>query len=165
MMNTIDDKDPMESFILHHHNSFYEGELPEGHFSRFQRERRQRRVSRYGTVLAGVLLLALFLMLPLANPYDEPHQVVKEHQLRMNAIESDILSLCKTMDPGQANETIRAVRHITFEAIPLSEQLPQELPKQERIRILNQYYQKKTDGLIKLKNLLVDHIQEERKNF
>ena len=49
--------------------------------------------------------------------------------------------------PDEVDMIANTVRSITFEAIPLEDQLPDELPEKDRIRIINDYYDNKYTAL------------------
>ena len=65
----------------------------------------------------------------------------------MTAKELDIITLAESNNPYEVDEVLNNIRSITFEAIPLEDQLPEELPTKEKIRILNDYYNQKYEAL------------------
>jgi hypothetical protein len=54
------------------------------------------------------------------------------------------------------DEIINSIRSITFEAIPLEDQLPEELSEKEKVEILNEYYNQKYAALESLMAQLKD---------
>ena len=73
--------------------------------------------------------------------------VIEKHHTRLAEKEQDLISLTQENYPYEIEEMINSIRSITFEAIPLEEQLPEELPVKERIRILDEYYGQKYEAL------------------
>ena len=66
------------------------------------------------------------------------------------------LYLSKSCNKKSAKEALKASRSVTFEAIPITEQLPEELSDEERAKILRRYYKEKTDGLKRIKTYLAE---------
>ena len=55
--------------------------------------------------------------------------------------------LVETGSPDETDAIMNSVRSITAEAIPLEEQLPEELSLKEKSRILSDYYDRKVSAL------------------
>ena len=62
-------------------------------------------------------------------------------------MENEIMNMAETVCPLEVDIVANTIRSITFEAIPLEDQLPEELSEKDRIRILNDYYDKKYSAL------------------
>jgi hypothetical protein len=55
--------------------------------------------------------------------------------------------LVEKVCPQEMDVVMSSIRSITFEAIPFTDQLPDELPEKERIRIIKDYYGRKIEAL------------------
>ena len=65
----------------------------------------------------------------------------------LTAKELDIITLTETDHPYEMDEVINSIRSITFEAIPLEDQLPDEIGSKEKKEILREYYNCKYKAL------------------
>ena len=74
-------------------------------------------------------------------------RVLERHHSRLTAKELDIITLTETEHPYEMDEILNSIRSITFEAIPLEDQLPEELTAKKKIEILNEYYNQKYAAL------------------
>lgn len=134
----------LERYILDNREEFDSEPVPESSRERFMAsvaaERRKRRVRFAGIAAALAALLTL-------THEPDMETVVKNHHTRLAEKEQDLISLTQENYPYEIEEMINSIRSITFEAIPLEEQLPEELPVKERIRILDEYYGQKYEAL------------------
>lgn len=139
----------LERYILDNREEFDSEPVPESSRERFMAsvaaERRKRRVRFAGLASTGIAA-ALAAILSLTHEPDM-ETVVKNHHTRLAEKEQDLISLTQENYPYEIEEMINSIRSITFEAIPLEEQLPEELPVKERIRILDEYYGQKYEAL------------------
>lgn len=139
----------LERYILDNREEFDSEPVPESSRERFMAsvaaERRKRRVRFTGLASTGIAA-ALAALLTLTHEPDM-ETVVKNHHTRLAEKEQDLISLTQENYPYEIEEMINSIRSITFEAIPLEEQLPEELPVKERIRILDEYYGQKYEAL------------------
>jgi uncharacterized membrane protein YhiD involved in acid resistance len=108
-------------------------------------ERRKRRVRFAGIASTGIAAAIATLLTLTYEP--DMEDVLKRHYTRLAEKELDIISLTEENHPHEMEEVINSIHSITFEAIPLEDQLPEELPVKERIRILNEYYNQKYEAL------------------
>ena len=94
------------------------------------------------TGIAACVAAVLFLTI-------EPDisKVLKHHHSRLTAKELDIITFTETEHPYDMDEVLNSIRSITFEAIPLEDQLPEELSPKDKIEILNEYYNQKYAAL------------------
>ena len=139
----------LERYILDNREEFDSEPVPESSRERFMAsvaaERRKRRVRFTGLASTGIAA-ALAAILTLTHQPDM-ETVIEKHHTRLAEKEQDIISLTQESHPYEMEEMINSIRSITFEAIPLEEQLPEELPVKERVRILNEYYNLKYEAL------------------
>ena len=80
-------------------------------------------------------------------PEPDMEDILEKHYTRIAETELQIISLVESKHPYEIEEVMSNIHSITFEAIPLEEQLPKELPETERIRILNDFYNMKYEAL------------------
>ena len=66
--------------------------------------------------------------------------------------EAEILSVISTAAPDMLDEVSNTIRGITYEAIPLEEQLPEELDDKAKKEILKEYYTRKYLALERILN-------------
>ncbi len=95
-------------------------------------------ISSAAAACAAVMLMAL-------KP--DISRELKEYHTRLAEIENEIMVLVETGSPDETDAIMNSVRSITAEAIPLEEQLPEELSLKEKSRILSDYYDRKVSAL------------------
>ena len=86
------------------------------------------------------------------NKSDSAIEVINYAQI-LEQQEKEILSLTKEMDPETFAEMENTMNIILYESIPLSEQLPDELSDEEKMKILREYYKEKSNALKSLRLL------------
>lgn len=74
----------------------------------------------------------------------------------MELLEQEIDQLSMKNDTITRIQTRNAVNSITFEAIPMTQQLPKIISPKERAKILKNYYKQKVEGLKKVKTFLAE---------
>lgn len=152
----------LEQYIRENREAFDYGMLPEGHKTRFLKrlgKRKRQNVKYLYTALASVaamLIFAVIVYMPSSDDMNFSNKTESEYAVLVTSLENDILDLSKKCDKKVAKEAIKAFKNIIFEAIPLSEQLPEELSDIEKARILRKYYKEKTDGLNRIKCYLAE---------
>ena len=139
----------LEKYIIGNREEFNSAPTPEKSRDRFmaivaaeKRKRRIRIISMVSTGIAACVAAVLFLTI-------EPDisKVLKHHHSRLTAKELDIITFTETEHPYDMDEVLNSIRSITFEAIPLEDQLPEELSPKDKIEILNEYYNQKYAAL------------------
>lgn len=68
----------------------------------------------------------------------------------MNSQEAHVIALVDKVCPQDMDIVMNSIRSITSEAIPFTDLLPDELPEEERLGIIKDYYGRKTEALQKL---------------
>ena len=139
----------LERFIIDNRDEFDSMPVPENSRERFMAsvaaEKRKRRIRLAGMASTGIAAaLAALLVL---NHEPDMEDILEKHYTRIAETELDIISLMESKHPYEIEEVMSNIHSITFEAIPLEEQLPNELPETERIRILNDFYNMKYEAL------------------
>ena len=162
----------MENFgkyIQDNLEQFNTGEIPAGHQERFMAklqtaqagsgqsalERKAPRLfsrrSLFAATAAAAAIIIAFLITPgsLATKTDEYTIAIQEAAEDMYLEETEIL-----IELGENDQhIINSIKSITEEAIPLSEQLPEELSPEKRAQILREYYKARTAALKNFRTL------------
>ena len=148
----------LEKYIIGNREDFNSSPVPDRSRDRFmaivaaeKRKRRIRIISMVSTGIAACIAAVLFLTIE-----PDMSRVLERHHSRLTAKELDIITLTETEHPYEMDEILNSIRSITFEAIPLEDQLPEELTAKERIEILNEYYNQKYAALESLMAELKD---------
>jgi len=129
-------------------------DLPEGHEARFLEKldattgrRQQRRTIVRWSAVAAAACLCLLLALPIGSR-------------RFTGARTPEAVYCAYLDqvgsyyeqfPAGTEEWQEAFTSLTDEAIPLFDQLPEEMPDREKMRILKEYYGELLDGAAQMK--------------
>lgn len=142
----------LERYIVDNREEFNSAPVPVNSRERFMAsvaaERKKRRVRFAGIASTGIAAAIATLLTLTYEP--DMEDVLKRHYTRLAEKELNIISLTEENHPHEMEEIINSIHSITFEAIPLEDQLPEELPIKERIRILNEYYNQKHEALERL---------------
>ena len=72
---------------------------------------------------------------------------LERHYTRMSMKENEILTIVEREYPEETDMIMNILRTISADAIPLEDQLPEELSTKEKSRILNEYYDLKYSAL------------------
>ena len=139
----------LERFIIDNRDEFDSMPVPENSRERFMAsvaaEKRKRRIRLAGMGFTGIAAASAALLV--LNHEPDMEDILEKHYTRIAETELDIISLMESKHPYEIEEVMSNIHSITFEAIPLEEQLPNELPETERIRILNDFYNMKYEAL------------------
>ena len=139
----------LERFIIDNRDEFYSMPVPENSRERFMAsvaaEKRKRRIRLAGMGFTGIAAASAALLVLSHEP--DMEDILEKHYTRIAETELQIISLVESKHPYEIEEVMSNIHSITFEAIPLEEQLPNELPETERIRILNDFYNMKYEAL------------------
>lgn len=156
----------LEKYIQENIEQFNTGEMPAGHKERFMaklealntQERKaakpHRLFSRRSIFTASAAAAAIIIAL-LATPHsgeqdeNQYNIAIQELAQEMYMEEAETLMLFGEDEQYMINN----VKSITNEAIPLTEQLPDELSPERRAEILREYYKAKTAALKKIRTL------------
>ena len=140
-------------------NRFDIYDLPAGHEERFQekldaatRGQRSHRVLRWTAVAAAAAAILGFVLIPTGNRHfisaRTPEAVYMAYLDKVGSYYEQLAeSGALPSDDWEA-----ALAMLTNETIPLFEQLPEEMPDREKVRILKRYYGELLDGAALLQN-------------
>ena len=139
----------LERFIIDNRDEFDSMPVPENSRERFMAsvaaEKRKRPIRLAGMGFTGIAAASAALLVLSHEP--DMEDILEKHYTRIAETELQIISMVESKHPYEIEEVMSNIHSITFEAIPLEEQLPEELPVKERIRILDEYYGQKYEAL------------------
>ena len=143
--------DRLRTYIEDNRSEFDSAPLPLGSKERFMAKtiKRRRVWLRFAGIPAAAAAVAAAVIMTMQN--DERHNVTRMIE-RMTDCEVQIMAMVENTYPDDFEAVSNTIRSITFEAIPLSSLLPDELPAQERVRILEEYYGQKIEALERVKS-------------
>lgn len=139
----------LERYIIDNRDEFDSIPVPENSRERFMAsvaaEKRKRRVRFASMATTGIAAASAALVVLTHDP--DMEKVLEKHYTRLAEKELDIITLAEANNPYEMEEVLNSIHSITFEAIPLEDQLPDELSNRDRVRILNDYYNQKYEAL------------------
>lgn len=139
----------LERYISFNIDAFDCESIPEGGKERFmdavRQERRENRIQVLSIAFTGMAACIAIIMAVLVEP--DISKELERHYTRMVMKENEILTIVERECPEETDMIMNTLRTITADAIPLEEQLPEELSTKEKSRILNEYYDLKYSAL------------------
>ena len=139
----------LERYISSNIDAFDCEPIPEGGKERFmdavRQERRKNRIQVLSIAFTGMAACIAIIMAILVEP--DISKELERHYTRMAMKENEILTIVERECPEETDMIMNTLRTITADAIPLEEQLPEELSTKEKSRILNEYYDLKYSAL------------------
>ena len=151
--------DKIEKYIVEHRQEFDSETAPSGSRERFmaaaqaQKRRRPARVlivSFAGLAAACAAVLTVLFFQP-----DLSRELERQHR-RLAEKESEIMILADKEFPQDKEVILNTIRAILVEAIPIEEQLPEEISMKEKSQILRSYYDRKYAAL---ENLMTQYLE------
>lgn len=152
--------DKIEKYIAEHRSEF-DSSAPAGSRERFiaaaqaQAQKRRRRARVISLSFAGLAAACTAVFMVLFSQPDLSHELERHHK-RLAEKESEIMILADQEFPQEKELILNTIRAILVEAIPLEEQLPEELSVKEKSEILKSYYDRKYAAL---ENLMTQYIE------
>jgi hypothetical protein len=155
--------DKIEKYIAEHRHEFDSDAAPAGSRERFmataqaqaQAQKRRRRARMLSLSLAGLAAACIAVFMALFSQPDLSRELERQHR-RLAEKESEIMILADKEFPQEKEMIINTIRAILVEAIPLEEQLPEEISMKEKSQILKSYYDRKYAAL---ENLMTQYIE------
>jgi hypothetical protein len=139
----------LERYISSNIDAFDCEPIPEGGKERFmdavRQESRKNRIQVLSIAFTGMAACIAIIMAVLVEP--DISKELERHYTRMAMKENEILTIVERECPEETDMIMNTLRTITADAIPLEEQLPEELSTKEKSRILNEYYDLKYSAL------------------
>ena len=139
----------LEEYITINSGAFDTAGLPEGSIERFickvERERRKGKRQRAIVLTLGSIAASIAIVLSLVQ--GSLSLEIKNHHKRLSMKEAEILSAISAITPEDLDEVVNTIRGITFEAVPLEDQLPDVLGNRAKREILDEYYSQKQTAL------------------
>ena len=152
--------DKIEKYIVEHRAEF-DSSAPAGSRERFmaaaqaQAQKRRRRARVISLSFAGLAAACTAVFMVLFSQPDLSHELERHHK-RLAEKESEIMILADQEFPQEKELILNTIRAILVEAIPVEEQLPEELSVKEKREILKSYYDRKYAAL---ENLMTQYIE------
>ena len=155
--------DNLREFVKKNRAAFDTEPLDEGHRGRFA-AKLARGTERGASVLlrrfwaagcAAAVVLGLLWLRTGHSQGDPVRRVIAAYKRDMDSLNREITAFCLRTgaDTSQINRTIRI---IDCEAVPLYEQLPDELDDAEKVRILRRYFGLKVNAVKQLRAQIAD---------
>ena len=145
----------LEKYIRENIGSFDSEPVPAGSKERFLHaaasERRKKAVRIISLVFSGLVAACAAVLISVVEP--DLSKELARHHTRLADAENEIIMTAEKNCPHEMEMIISSIRSITAEAIPLEDQLPEEMSKKEKRRILDKYYKQKQKAL---KSLLAE---------
>lgn len=153
--------DKIEKYIVEHRHEFDFEAAPSGSRERFmaavqsQTQKRRRRARVLSLSFAGLAAACTAVFMVLFSQPDLSHELERHHK-RLAEKESEIMILAEQEFPQEKELILNTIRAILVEAIPLEDQLPDEISVKEKSKILKSYYDRKYAAL---ENLMTQYIE------
>ena len=155
--------DKIEKYIAEHRQEFDVDMVASGSRERFmaaaqalaQAQKRRRRARVLSLSLAGLAAACIAVFMVLFFQPDLSRELERQHR-RLAEKESEIMILADKEFPQDKELILNTIRAILVEAIPLEEQLPEEISMKEKSEILKSYYDRKYAAL---ENLMTQYIE------
>lgn len=153
--------DKIEKYIVEHRQEFDSETAPSGSRERFmaavqsQTQKRRRRARVLSLSFAGLAAACTAVFMVLFSQPDLSHELERHHK-RLAEKESEIMILAEQEFPQEKELILNTIRAILVEAIPLEDQLPDEISVKEKSKILKSYYDRKYAAL---ENLMTQYIE------
>ena len=128
---------------------------PSGSRERFmaklEAEKPGRKVVNFRPVwLSAAVSAAAVVVAVIALSYSGVDRDIEKSILAMSRQEAQVIALVEEVCPHEMDIVMNSIRAINFEAIPFTDELPDELPEKERVRIIKDYYGSKIEALQEL---------------
>jgi len=150
--------DQIEKYIVEHRAEF-DSSAPAGSRERFlaaaQALKRRRSARVISLSFAGLAAACTAVFMVLFSQPDLSHELERHHK-RLAEKESEIIIMADREFPLEKEVILNTIRAILVEAIPLEDQLPEELSVEAKSEILKSYYDRKYAAL---ENLMTQYIE------
>lgn len=151
--------DNIEKYIAEHRHEFDSDVVPSGSRERFmaaaQAQKRRRRARVISLSFAGLAAACTAVFMVQFSQPDLSRELERQHR-RLAEKESEIMILADKEFPQEKELILNTIRAILVEAIPLEDQLPEEISMKEKSQILRSYYDRKYAAL---ENLMTQYIE------
>ena len=127
------------------HNALLGTRTADNLMNAFRYERRKRRAKVISMAFTAAAACVAILMTVFVEP--DISKELERQYTRLAEMENEILTIVETEYPEETDMIMNILRTISADAIPLEDQLPEELSTKEKSRILNEYYDLKYSAL------------------
>lgn len=144
--------DRLEQYIKDNRSSFDTELPPSGSRDRFMARleavNNDGKVMRFRPVwLSAAVSAAAVVAIVLGLSYSGADKTIERCISAMNSQEARVIALVEEVCPQDMDMVLNSIRSITSEAIPFTDLLPDELPEEEKVRVIKDYYGRKTEAL------------------
>lgn len=145
--------DTLRKIINENEQSFNKERLPFGNNIRFFRKL-NKPVSRwiwYPAFASLAIIIGLSFFIPSGE--EQAINVYRDYCRSAGLMAGEI----QAMAPEEEQYFLDIIlERITFEAVPLFDELPEEISDRQKAKLMKEYYKRKLDGIAKLKALVAD---------
>ena len=121
------------------------------------RQKKERTIIlRYAALAAASVAILLTVGLHVNNKRGQTHTIAEIEEYYILIKEINQLNSAER-DYAIREEIIRSVKDLTEDEKLIEEQLPEEISKEDKERIIRKYYRQKNEGLEKLKTFLAEN--------
>lgn len=138
----------IENYIRENIEAFDDLPVPEGSRETFLKKVKAEKSLRSLRVIvvtlssiAAAASIAFYLV-----PGSLERDIERQHR-KLASKETEILTLISETSPENLENAVNTIRSVTSEAVPLEDQLPQEMERKSRKQILKEYYDIKYKAL------------------
>ena len=129
----------LEKYIRENAEDFNFAEIPAGSRERFLRKidsvkRIRRLIFSLAIPVAASLVFLIYLSMP---------STLETELRKLAENEVEVINRVTELCPDEVDNVLDILHAITYEAIPIEEQLPEVLSQKEREKIIEDYYQEK----------------------
>ena len=153
--------DDLKRYILENRAGFDDEPVPEGSRGRFMAKAvrtERRRVWIWAGPAAAAVVAVVFAVSGIYRGKDAGS--LEKLMQEMARSEIEIMALVETNFPQDAEAVGNTLRSITAEAIPLASLLPDEMPDEERMNVLKDYYGRKAEALDRVRQYYENEIDK-----
>ena len=175
-------RDTLEEIILRTRELCDEGRMPAGHKERFLERLQQREAKKNlwqrlidwssnlytgrGLSLAitgGLCAVAVaFLLLKDPSVTDSTKRMENKYMFEMEKYAEELADQISQMGEFDREDVKYSIESIvTSDTIPMNLQLPKEMSKKEKQKIIKEYYERKMEGLKKVKTFIAINTEQE----
>ena len=138
----------IEKYIRENIEEFDVACVPEGSREIFmQKVKAEKRRSGLRTIVLGISSMAAAAAIAVSFVPDNLSADIENHHRRLAVKEMEIITALSETSPELIDEVMTTIRAVVSEAIPLEDQLPDEIGSKEKKEILREYYNCKYKAL------------------
>ncbi|MBO5815960.1 MAG: hypothetical protein J6R30_07610 [Bacteroidales bacterium] len=151
----------IEKYIKENIGKFDVASLPEGSRNSFlQKVKAEKRRRRVRTIMLAISSMAAAAAIMVSILPDSLSYEIEKHHKELAVKEMEIITTLSDTSPELIDEVMNTVRVVVSEAIPLEEQLPDEMGFKAKKQILHEYYDSKYRALEQIHDQYRDQVAQ-----